>query len=46
MDGPGGGQARAYTEQADVCSLGMVMWEVATRKLPFAGENLGQGSDP
>jgi class 3 adenylate cyclase/tRNA A-37 threonylcarbamoyl transferase component Bud32 len=31
-----------YTEKADLYSLGMVMWEVATRKLPFAGENLAK----
>jgi serine/threonine protein kinase len=33
-----------YTEQADVYSLGVVMWEVATRKLPFAGENLAKAA--
>jgi serine/threonine protein kinase len=27
-----------YTERADVFSLGVIMWEVATRELPFAGD--------
>jgi serine/threonine protein kinase len=31
-----------YTEKADIYSLGIVMWEVATRKQPFAGENLAR----
>lgn len=31
-----------YTERADIYSLGIVMWEVATRKLPFAGDNLAK----
>jgi serine/threonine protein kinase len=31
-----------YTEQADVFSLGVIMWEVATRKRPFAGEDNAQ----
>jgi tRNA A-37 threonylcarbamoyl transferase component Bud32 len=33
-----------YTEKADIYSLGIVMWEVATRKLPFAGENLARAA--
>lgn len=28
-----------YTEKADIYSIGIVMWEVATRKIPFAGDN-------
>ncbi len=28
-----------YSEKADVYSFGVVMWEVATRKQPFAGRN-------
>jgi serine/threonine protein kinase len=27
-----------HTERADVFSLGVIMWEVATRELPFAGD--------
>ncbi len=33
-----------YTEKADIYSLGIVMWEVATRKLPIAGENLARAA--
>jgi serine/threonine protein kinase len=28
-----------YSESADVYSFGIIMWEVATRKQPFAGRN-------
>jgi serine/threonine protein kinase len=28
-----------YSEKADVYSFGIIMWEVAARKQPFAGSN-------
>jgi serine/threonine protein kinase len=28
-----------YSESADVYSFGIIMWEVATRKQPYAGRN-------
>lgn len=31
-----------YTEQADIFSLGVVLWEVATRELPFASDGKAQ----
>jgi serine/threonine protein kinase len=30
---------RNYDERADVFSFGIIMWQVATRKEPFAGRN-------
>jgi serine/threonine protein kinase len=35
----GGGPREKYSEKADVYSFGVIMWEVATRKQPFAGRN-------